>query len=116
MKFLHKLNYVLLILCLSCTAYANEVKEEKEIVDTEYQFTHNYMAKGENGYYLCIGSFLFYWEEGMDEAIPLCSKIDCMHQYEEDREKARECEAYVGYTSMNLLDYYDGKLYTFGVD
>lgn len=29
MKFLHKLNYVLLILCLSCTAYANEVKEEK---------------------------------------------------------------------------------------
>ena len=39
-----------------------------------------------------------------------------MHQYEEDREKARECEAYVGYTSMNLLDYYDGKLYTFGVD
>ena len=116
MKFLHKLNYVLLILCLSCTAYANEVKEEKEIVDTEYQFTHNYMAKGENGYYLCIGSFLFYWEEGMDEATPLCSKIDCMHQYEEDREKARECEAYVGYTSMNLLDYYDGKLYTFGVD
>ena len=91
MKFLHKLNYVLLILCLSCTAYANEVKEEKEIVDTEYQFTHEYMAKGENGYYLCIGSFLFYWEEGMDEATPLCSKIDCMHQYEEDREKAREC-------------------------
>ena len=36
-----------------------EVKEEKEIVDTEYQFTHEYMAKGENGYYLCIGSFLF---------------------------------------------------------
>lgn len=62
MKFLHKLNYVLLILCLSCTTYANEVKEEKEIVDTEYQFTHNYMAKGENGYYLCIGSFLFYWK------------------------------------------------------
>lgn len=100
MKFLHKLNYVLLILCLSCTAYANEVKEEKEIVDTEYQFTHNYMAKGENGYYLCIGSFLFYWEEGMDEAIPLCSKIDCMHQYEEDQEKARECEAYVGRTML----------------
>ena len=49
MKFLHKLNYVLLILCLSCTAYANEVKEEKEIVDTEYQFTHEYMAEGENG-------------------------------------------------------------------
>ena len=71
MKFLHKLNYVFLILCLSCTAYANEVKEEKEIVDTEYQFTHEYMAKGENGYYLCIGSFLFYWEEGMDEATPL---------------------------------------------
>ena len=47
MKFLHKLNYVFLILCLSCTAYANEVKEEKEIVDTEYQFTHEYMAKGE---------------------------------------------------------------------
>ena len=116
MKFLHKLNYVLLILCLSCTAYANEVKEEKEIVDTEYQFTHEYMAKGENGYYLCIGSFLFYWEEGMDEATPLCSKIDCMHQYEEDREKARECEAYVGYTLMNLLDYYDGKLYRFGED
>ncbi len=116
MKFLHKLNYVLLILCLSCTTYANEVKEEKEIVDTEYQFTHEYMAKGENGYYLCIGSFLFYWEEGMDEATPLCSKIDCMHQYEEDREKARECEAYVGYTSMNLLDYYDRKLYTLGVD
>ena len=67
MKFLHKLNYVFLILCLSCTAYANEVKEEKEIVDTEYQFTHEYMAKGENTIFVSVPSFFTGKREWMKQ-------------------------------------------------
>lgn len=87
---------------------------EEEFIDREYQFSHHYFLKGENGYYFVPDAHVFYWEEGMEEAVPLCSKVDCLHQYETDWQKKRECEAYIGPATWNTLYIYDNKLYVLG--
>lgn len=55
------------------------------------------MARAENGYFFYRpGSpFVFFWPGGDSQAKPICGKPNCLHEKETDREKRKECDAFI---------------------
>ena len=70
------------------------------------------IAKGEKGYYVRLGEFIYFCSFEHEKLIPLCVRPDCLHNKEEDEEKKQLCMAYV--TNRGILggvQYYKEKLY-----
>ncbi len=73
-------------------------------------------ARGDNGTFFAIKHFIYYLEDGADKAVPLCNKVDCLHDAETDIEKKGLCNAYINdvfYAEINILPiaYQDGYVY-----
>lgn len=60
------------------------------------------IQQGDGVVYLEHEGFIYYYEEASNSVMPLCNKIDCLHDEETDEEKRKECNAYI--------DAYDSKL------
>lgn len=72
----------------------NSEQADAYIEGTDYQYMYGstinmfaHQAKGEDGYYLLAEKCVYYINNSMDTVVPLCSKIDCLHNEEIDGEK-----------------------------
>ncbi len=45
------------------------------------------MQRGEKGYYFRQGEFVYYLDDGTGLLLPLCNKVDCLHDREKDMER-----------------------------
>lgn len=74
------------------------------------------MQRGEKGYYFRQGEFVYYLDEGTGQLLPLCNKVDCLHDREKDTGRRRSCNAYLYYGEFSNvysqgIVYCDGYLY-----
>ncbi|MDE6419916.1 MAG: hypothetical protein K2K87_05230 [Lachnospiraceae bacterium] len=74
------------------------------------------MQRGEAGYYFRQGEFVYYLDEGTGQLLPLCSKADCLHDRETDRERLESCNAHMHFDEFSNdfsggMAYYNGYLY-----
>jgi hypothetical protein len=70
------------------------------------------IAEAENGYYFMNGPlncFLYFYDKGTKQTMPLCNKPNCLHADETERNRIGECNAFIG--SVEFLKYYMGNLY-----
>lgn len=70
--------------------------------------------KGENGYYLKYLDHVYYFDEISETILPLCNRIDCLHDKEIDMEKYVECNAYIpsGDSDSSVgIGYCNGSIY-----
>lgn len=82
--------------------------------DCSYLTVHTVsaFAKGEKGYYVRLGDFVYFCSFDENAIVPLCNRPDCFHDKETDSKRRQECTAYVGYGEINNgLQYYNGRLY-----
>lgn len=68
------------------------------------------MQQGEGGYYLRHGDYIYYLDESLGEIMPLCSRVDCLHDKETEQSRKESCNAYV----ENDNDYSRGIAYCNG--
>ena len=118
-RYFQRLCIILAVLCLTACG-------KEELGDTYVEgMDHQYMlkaidsfernqARGENGYFFKLGKYVYYLPDGTDTLVPLCSKVDCMHTDEVDKEKYAMCDAYfTGKAGSGGIAYQDGYLYLF---
>ena len=105
----------------TCPASAAEQAEEETIFYdslTDYQYTYNCglntqcVTKAEDGYYIKLGGILFYADDSLDFAFPLCSKPECLHGEEPTLVGRSGCDAFVGEADITAIQYTEGVLYT----
>lgn len=107
-----------LLLAILSGCSSNSEQADTYVAGTDYQYMYGdggsmsaHQAKGEDGYYLLAEKFVYYINDSMDTVVPLCSKIDCLHNEETDGEKQQQCNAYVENDGMVQISYCDGYLY-----
>ena len=128
------INSIILIICLCCTALfsgcANEsnksdesggsvgqVNADAEDQDYQYEFEQTFSPKfykTSDGYYFSSGSFIYYMDAKTMKYTPVCNKPDCLHDRQEDKDKKRECNAYVSggeETYFQGIGCYNGYIY-----
>lgn len=71
------------------------------------------IQQGEDGYYLRHGDYIYYLDELSGEIMPLCSRVDCMHDGETNQIRKENCNAYVENKSDNSrgISYCNGYVY-----
>lgn len=52
------------------------------------------MQKGEKGYYFRHDAFIYYLDEETEKLLPLCNRVDCLHDMETEQERYEACNAY----------------------
>lgn len=119
-KFL-SISIVLFCICFLCSCSQKEkFLEDTYIEGQDYQYMYedrevhaSTQAKGENGYYLFLRNFLYFFDNETQKIVPLCNRPDCLHDKEENEEQKERCHAYF-YNPMDDLQiqYYDGNLYS----
>ncbi len=118
---------VCIILCfslvLSCFGCGEEELGNTYVFGSDFQYMFmneqaqaKTQAKGEQGIYFLFGNFIYYLEDGTNLPIPLCNKVDCMHNKETLQKKREECNAYVcdrvfASTNSYSIEYQDGYIY-----
>ena len=49
------------------------------------------IQKGEGCYYLRHGDFIYYLDETTNKILPLCNKVDCLHDKETQQIRKEKC-------------------------
>ena len=80
-------------------------------VDSAGEYTA--VQQGEDGYYLRHGDYIYYLDELSGEIMPLCNRVDCLHDKETEEERKENCNAYVENSSDNSrgIAYCNGYVY-----
>ena len=112
---------LLVLLCTSC--------QSKELPDTyvegsDYQYMqmeggfHFTLTRtqGSKGMYILHGNYIYFIDAGSNAILPLCNKVDCLHDKETDSEKYSYCNACLlpqnGVRTGTLgISYCNGSLY-----
>lgn len=94
---------------MGCSGRSASQNNTDRMVDwNQNYYTSSYkkfIYGSESGYYIATGEFLYYLDEGQDEAVLLCGKINCPHEDE-------NCNGYFFQESPQII-YDNGKLYGF---
>ena len=61
------------------------------------------IAKGDNGYYIRLGEYIYFCSFEREKLIPLCVRPDCLHGKEKSSEKKELCMAYVGVGNITMF-------------
>ena len=61
------------------------------------------IAKGDNGYYIRLGEYIYFCSFEREKLIPLCVRPDCLHGKEKSSEKKELCMAYVGVGNITTV-------------
>lgn len=71
------------------------------------------IQQGEDGYYLRHGDYIYYLDELSGEILPLCNRVDCLHDKETEQSRKEDCNAYVEIKSGNSkgIGYCNGYVY-----
>ncbi len=122
MKKVVRICFLLVVIwsCISCGEQTYEDTGEEFQIETDYQEMYRAgplmfaITESPSGYYYMDGHFLFYADKEQMEMLPLCNRVDCLHEKETDPTKVFECNAYFGFSSSlsPMLQYYDGNIYT----
>ena len=115
------LSVILVLILFFCITGCEEGKyaDKNFNIETDMQYYYRQsgtdlpMTESPNGYYYMYYSktnnILFYVDKETEEATPLCSKPNCLH------DNPNSCDAYfdVSESVMNnqMIQYYNGKLY-----
>lgn len=108
-----------MVLCLTACGKEELADTYVEGMDHQYlmksmDFFERNQARGEHGYFFKIGKYVYYLPDNTDTLVPFCSKVDCMHTDEVDKEKYAMCDAYfTGESGTGGIAYQDGYLYLF---
>ena len=96
------------------------------VLGQDYQFYFNFtvpsnLVESESHYYFILPdgySFLRSKNKISGEVIPVCNKVDCLHDREADLDRRKACNASLGGVLPGTFQYYDGRLYVLyeGVD
>ena len=96
------------------------------VLGQDYQFHFNFvvpsnLVESESHYYFILPdgySFLRSKNKISGEVIPVCNKVDCLHDREADLDRRKACNASLGGVLPGTFQYYDGRLYVLyeGVD
>lgn len=119
MRYFQRLCIILAVLCLTACGKEELGDTYVEGMDNQYlmhsqDFFERNQARGEHGYFFKVGKYVYYLPDGTDTLVPLCSKVDCMHTDEVDKEKYAMCDAYfTGKAGSGGIAYQDGYLYLF---
>ena len=119
MRSFRKLCILLAVLCLTACGKEELGDTYVEGMDHQYlmhsqDFFERNQARGEHGYFFKVGKYVYYLPDGTDTLVPLCSKVDCMHTDEVEKEKYAMCDAYfIGEAGSGGIAYQDGYLYLF---
>lgn len=114
---------VRLLVCFltACSSEGEEFLEDTYIEGQDYQYMFtasdlgaNFVTRGDKGYYTCIHHFILYFDPETKTATPLCNRVDCLHDKEENERLREKCNVYVGFTwdgPENQIVFYNGALY-----
>ena len=70
-----------------------------------------YVAQGSDAYYMLVDNYLLAIDMDNMNAVPLCSKPNCLHNNEEDEDKKRNCDAYFMGGPASQVFCFDENLY-----
>lgn len=117
MKKIGKKIAIVTLLALSLCGCA-EKQEDTYMEGTDYQYMYKDLenifprqAKGEEGYYLLNGKFIYYINKEENAVMPLCNKPNCLHNQETEESRYQSCNGYVENNGMIGIAYCDGYLY-----
>ncbi|MBP3678101.1 MAG: hypothetical protein J6I97_07135 [Agathobacter sp.] len=119
MKHFYRLFGVILVVGLMSACGVKEDLGNSYVEGKDHQYmwdsVESYgqrIAEGENGHFFRQGSYIYYLAEGAEMLVPLCNKVDCMHNKEVDAKNYDACNAYIGDVGVfDGISYYDGNLY-----
>lgn len=101
--------FLLICLCsvvlAACESENYEDLGEKYIEGMDYQTSFGSMPQVQkvgNAYYFLAKEHLYYYDESMKEAVPVCNKVDCDHL-------GTDCNASM--SGADEINYYDHKFY-----
>ena len=121
---MRKICFTIMFVCLVSFLGACEnekiVYEDTYIAGQDFQYMYygnNYefglsMAETEEGYYKLWNNYIYFIEKDTKNTVPLCGKLDCLHEEEEGNSK-KNCNAYV-YSEDGYLYYFQNQLYVRG--
>ena len=113
---------MMLIIVGSLVGCGEEHLDDTYVGGKDYQYMLNKgeiysqkQAKGQNGYFFLVDHYIFYLDSKTNVLIPFCTRVDCLHNMETNKERYEECNAYVqGYNEAEIgISYYDGYLYIY---
>lgn len=115
---------IAVVLCLVLTLVLRREKIDCnsyiEGKDHQYMFYNEagmctVQARGNKGTFLSIKNYIYFIEDGTKEAVPLCNKVDCLHDKETEENKKKQCNAYMEAFLMEVdpinIAYNDGYVY-----
>lgn len=114
--------------CDNAKDYSGEYNFE---TDDQYSYATSivswkkYQSDG-NGQYILMNDYIYYYNNETNQMNPLCSKANCLHDMENDKERRGDCNAYLnrggdtdGASSdvedpgYKYIQYYEGNIYYF---
>ncbi len=72
--------------------------------DYQYMFEGSFIfykgqARGSNGHFFTMGHYIYYLDDDTKTLVPLCNKVDCLHNKETDESRYEECNAHINNTT-----------------
>lgn len=83
--------------CDNAKDYSGEYNFE---TDDQYSYATSivswkkYQSDG-NGQYILMNDYIYYYNNETKQMNPLCSKANCLHDMENDKERRGDCNAYL---------------------
>ena len=95
--------YLIIVNLIFLTGCANKAMPDTYVENYDYQYRQwsdsiafpKVQQGSDNIVYIYKNGFIYYMEEGNDVLVPLCNKVDCLHDRETDQQKIKECNASV---------------------
>ena len=114
---------MLILVLTACSSKETAEQTEERNPETDFQTEYcalvqnaHPMVEVEDGYYMLVGSFLYYVDKETMEYTPVCNKPNCLHQKEMDSMKVGKCNAFVQNDTYICLNYYKGYLYVASIE
>lgn len=114
--------------CDNAKDYSGEYNFE---TDDQYSYATSivswkkYQSDG-NGQYILMNDYIYYYNNETKQMNPLCSKANCLHDMENDKERRGDCNAYLNRggdtdgassdvedSGYKYIQYYEGNIYYF---
>lgn len=81
------------------------------MMQTQQTAMYSWFVETDKGYYFRVQTTLFYMDRDSMEPIPVCSKPNCLHYEETDKEKYEACNAFFPTEANYYLGRYGEYLY-----
>ena len=87
--------YLIIVNLIFLTGCANKAMPDTYVENYDYQYRQwsdsiafpKVQQGSDNIVYIYKNGFIYYMEEGNDVLVPLCNKVDCLHDRETDQQK-----------------------------